>query len=135
MNKARWYNTYDDSFKEDYDMEKKELIKTAEELIAVPWCCPELKEAAGKWIAAFGTENEHEAAEALVNELIEDVVPVDGALAFFAAPEAAEHFGAEEAARMAAHMRELKENGAKYCDCDACAKGAALLEAKDLLLS
>ena len=43
-------------------------------------------------------------------------------------------FGAEAAPGVAAHGREIKAAGAKYCDCPACAAAAAILEKKDLLL-
>ena len=115
-------------------MERKELIKLTEELIAVPYCCPELKETARAWLSALDTEGERAAAEALINELEEDVIKVDDAIAFFSSPAAAEHFGEEGAARMSAHMRELKENGAVYCDCEACSKGAELIENRESLL-
>ena len=43
-------------------MKNEELIKLTEELIAVPYCCPELKEAARNWLAAVGTEDQAAAA-------------------------------------------------------------------------
>lgn len=116
-------------------MNKNDVKKLVEELIAVPHCCPELKEAGRTWMEALGTPAEHGAAEALLAELKEDVIPIDGALAFFASPHAAEHFGEERAAQMAAHMRALKDSGAVYCDCPACAKGAEIMAASDVLLS
>lgn len=115
-------------------MERSVLKTIAEELLAVPYCCPELKDAIRNWLGAMGTEAEHEAAEALVAELEEDVVKVDEAIAFFSSPAAAEHFGEEGVARMSAHMREIKGAGAVYCDCEACSKGAAILAEKELLL-
>lgn len=114
-------------------MERSDLIKLTEELLAVPHCCPELKDAARNWLESLDTKAEPEAAHAFVNELEEDVMKVDDVIAFFSSPAAAEHFGGEKAAAMAAHMHELKAKGAVYCDCEACTKGAALLAVRDLI--
>ena len=112
-------------------MERSDLVKLTQELLAVPHCCPELKEAARNWLDSLDTSAESEAAKAYVSELEEDVLKVDDVIKFFSSPAAAEHFGGEKAAAMAAHMHEIKAKGAVYCDCEACAKGAALLAVKD----
>ena len=115
-------------------MNRSDIVELTKELLAVPHCCPELKEAGRAWLEALDTPLESEAAKAFVSELEEDVMKVDDVIAFFASPAAAEHFGGEKAAAMAAHMHELKANGAVYCDCAACSKGAEILAAKELLV-
>ena len=67
-------------------------------------------------------------------ELEEDLVTVDQLIAFAESDEGRQVFGAEAAPGVAAHGREIKAAGAKYCDCPACAAAAAILEKKDLLL-
>ncbi|MBR4658866.1 MAG: molecular chaperone Hsp90 [Clostridia bacterium] len=115
-------------------MNRSDIVELTKELLAVPHCCAELKDAGRAWLEALDTPFEQDAAKAYVNELEEDVMRVDNVIAFFSSPAAAEHFGGERAAAMAAHMHELKAKGAVYCDCAACAKGAAILAAKELLV-
>lgn len=116
-------------------MDKKELMAICEELIGNPPCCRELQEAGRKWLDAVGTDNEHEAAEALIKELEEDVCSIDDAIGFFSSPMAQKFFGAEGAAKKLEETKRDKENGARWCPCPACRRGAKLIEAKDILLA
>lgn len=116
-------------------MDKKELMIVCEELISNPPCCKELAEAGRRWLDAVGTDAEHEAAEALVKELEEDVNTIDDTLAFFSSPMAEKICGADVAAKLRAEAEEAKKNGAEWCTCPACMRGAVLLEAKDIILS
>ena len=97
-------------------------------------CSGEAKEAAQAWLAALGTDREAEETRKYVQELEEDLVTVDQLIAFAESDEGRQVFGAEAAPGVAAHGREIKAAGAKYCDCPACAAAAAILEKKDLLL-
>ena len=60
---------------------------------------------------------------------------MDQLIAFAESDEGRQVFGAEAAPGVAAHGREIKAAGAKYCDCPACAAAAAILEKMDLLLN
>ena len=109
-------------------MTKQELIEAAKAMIAAPSCCQDLKTVAQAWINAVGTAGEKAAADALLAELKEDVCTIDHALAFFDSPRAVQYFGEEKAKELAAVARKTKENGGKWCFCEACAAGAKLLE-------
>ena len=61
-------------------------------------------------------------------------MPVDGLIAFAESDMGAQIFGAETAKNVAAHGRDLKASGAKYCDCEACAPVEAILKRKDEIL-
>ena len=116
-------------------MDKKELMKVCEELISNPPCCKELQEAGRKWLDSVGTETEHDAAEALVKELEEDVNTIDDTIAFFSSPFAKEHIPKDVAEKLLNESIAAKEAGAKWCNCPACTRGAVLMENKDVLLS
>ena len=113
---------------------KEELIKTAKALMEIPWCYGPLKDACGAWIDAVGTEGEKAAAEALFVRLREDVMGVDETIEFFKTPAAEAHFGKEVAAQKLEGLIAHKAAGGKYCNCDACALGAKLLEAESEIL-
>ncbi len=102
----------------------RELIT---ELINAPSCCAELRELAEKWLADEGTERESETTAKLIVELKEDILSIDDVITFFASPSAAEIFEAEQLKAFQKHMKEIKAEGAKYCDCPACAAGYKIL--------
>lgn len=113
----------------DYAVEK------SRELMAAATCSKEAKDAAQAWLDAVGTEKEAEATKAYLEELEQDIVTVDGLIAFAESEMGAKVFGGADAAKgVAAHGREIKAAGAKYCDCPACAAVEAILEKKEELL-
>lgn len=116
-------------------MVKSDLMKICEELISNPPCCPELKEAGRNWLDAVGTEREHEAAVKLLSELKEDVCTIDDTIGFFSSDFAKEHFGADNVSKMLEGAKAAKANGAVWCTCPACQRGAMLIEAADIILS
>ena len=104
----------------------KEIIEQAKNLIAAHSCCQEAKDAANAWLCAVGTADEKEKAKALVAELEEDIMPIDGL--------GAKVFGEEKAKEVLAHAEAIKAAGAKYCDCPACAACEAILKHKEELI-
>lgn len=113
---------------------KEFTIEKVKELMSVSSCCAEAKQAAQSWLDALGTDQEAAQTKALIAELEEDITTVDGLIAFAESEAGAKVFGAEMAKGLAAHGREIKAAGAKYCDCPACAASAAILEKKAELL-
>lgn len=110
------------------------VTEKVNELIGASSCSPEAKEAAENWLAAVGTDKEAEETKNLIAELEEDIMPIDTLIAFASSEEAAKVFGEEMAKNVAAHGREIKTAGAKYCDCPACAAVAAIFEKKEEML-
>lgn len=110
------------------------LVEKTKELIAAPSCCKEAKEAAQSWLDAVGTEKESEEAKKYIAELEEDIMPVDGLIAFAESEMGAKVFGEEKAKEVAAHGKELKAAGKLYCDCPACSAAEAVLLKKEELL-
>lgn len=94
-------------------------------------CSVEAKQAAQNWLAAVGTEKEEAETQKYFTELQEDVLPIEDLIHFTESAEGEKIFGAETARMYAAHGRELKAKGEKYCDCPACAAALAILGVKD----
>ena len=107
---------------------KNELLRTVETLIAAPSCCPELREAGRRYLSAVGSADERTAADALLREIREDLCTLDQTIPFFESEAAVGIFGAERARALAAHAREIRAKGAKWCDCAACAACVKILE-------
>lgn len=110
------------------------VIENTHELMDAVSCSVEAKEAAKAWLTAVGTENEAAQTTKYVAELEADIMPVDNLIAFAESDAGAQVFGADHAKEVAAHAKEIKEAGAKYCDCPACAAAEAILEKKDVLI-
>jgi len=74
------------------------------------------------------------ATETYIGELEADIMPIDGLIGFADSEAGAQVFGADKAKEVAAHAREIKAAGARYCDCPACAACEAILAKKDAIL-
>lgn len=109
-------------------------VEKTRELMSAPTCSQEAKTAAQAWLDAVGTESEAAETAKYVAELEADIMPVDGLIGFAQSDAGAQVFGADAARNVAAHAKEIKAAGAKYCDCPACAAAEAILQKKDSLL-
>lgn len=61
-------------------------------------------------------------------------MPIDSLIGFAESDAGAHVFGADHAPAVAAHAKEIKAAGAKYCDCPACAAVEAILNKKESIL-
>lgn len=110
------------------------IIEKSHELISAPSCSSEAKTAAQTWLDTIGTEREAAETKRYIEELEADIIPIDGLISFVESDHGAQVFGADKAKDFAAHAREIKSAGAKYCDCPACAAAEAILKKKDSLI-
>lgn len=106
----------------------QEVMAKTEELIKAPTCSAEAGDAARKWLDAAKAGKEEEETKSYIAELKEDLIPIDGLIAFAESEDGAKVFGADQAPQVAEHGREIKAQGAKYCDCPACAAVEAILK-------
>ena len=110
------------------------VVEKSKELMSASTCSSEAKAAAQAWLDAVGTDREAEETKKYVEELEADIMPIDGLIGFAESEHGAQVFGADKALEVAAHAREIKAAGAKYCDCPACAAVEAILDKKDIRL-
>ena len=115
-------------------MTKADIIEKVKDLIAAPSCCAPLKALAEEWLKAVDTPDEKEMSKKLVAELEADVRKAADCLAFFDSEAGRAKVGAEFAANMAKHFKELVDAGEVWCDCPACKAGRAILDNKELIL-
>ena len=98
---------------------REDLMAKTEQLLAIEWAQPALKEAAQKWLDTKDDGNANaEATKEYVAALQANIATVDELVAV---PKFAEH------------AAELKAKGEKFCDCDACKLVAEILDKKDYL--
>ena len=115
--------------------DKKTLLEKLKTMAASPSCYPDLRKAVQSYFDALGTDKEKIAAENLIDELKEDVEPIDLLVIFAHSNRAIEMLGAERAKIFAANADALKASGAKYCNCLACTLGLEVLKYKKVLLA
>lgn len=108
----------------------KTIRELTEDLLAAPSACTEIKETAQAYLNAVGTDKEAAAAKTFVAELEEDIMPLDGLIAFVESDMGTKVFG-EGVKNVLMHAKDRKAAGEKYCDCPAC---EALLNQKDQIL-
>ena len=114
---------------------KEYIIEKTNNLIAAPYCCPEDKAMAQRWLDAVGTKAENNETKRFIAELEADIMPIDVLIDFCDSKQGISAFGEQEAKEAAMHGREIKSAGAKYCDCSACVACEAILNKKDQLLA
>ncbi len=112
----------------------QEIAEKTRELINAPTCSSETKAAAQSWLAAVGTDAESAETEKFIQELEEDIMPIDSLIGFAQSAKGIEYFGADQAANIAAHAKAIQEAGEPYCDCPACTVAAAILARKNDML-
>ena len=115
-------------------MTKAEIAEKVKDLIEAPSCYAKLKTLAEDWLKAQGTAEEKAMSSKLVAELEEDVQTAEDSLGFFASETGRKIVGADFAAQMETHFKELVDAGVKWCDCPACAAGRAILDNKEVIL-
>ncbi len=119
----------------DTVMNREDKLALSTQAIAASSSCKEFKEAAQNYIDALDTENEAQAAKALVAEAEEDINTIDDTIAFLGSDFAAELLGAERAAQMLEHSMQLKADGAIYCDCPGCVAAKEIINLKAEILN
>lgn len=110
------------------------VVEKTHELINAPSCSKEAKQAAQNWLDAIGTDNQLAKTKKYITELEADIMPIDGLIAFANSEMGVKVFGEEMAKNVLAHAQDIKEKGAKYCDCPACKAVADILAKKEQMI-
>ncbi len=111
------------------------LVEKTHELINAPTCNSETRASAQRWLDAVGTAQQAAETSAYIAALEGDIMPIEQLIAFSQSEEGVAYFGADAAAGIAAHAKEIQQAGGRYCDCPACLAVAAILEKKSDIIS
>ena len=108
----------------DFVAERADILSTADTSTQVT------KDAATAWKDAVAADASDEAVEKATAELLDILegrpTTIDGVIGFLSGP-AKDLLGEEAAAEGLAKQLKRKEEGAKWCDCPACAAATELL--------
>lgn len=95
------------------------ITEKTKELMNSVTCCAEARAAAQTWLDAVGTQRIEEVTQAYMKELEEDIVTIQDLIALAESNQGKQIFGEEKAVQVAEHAKEIKQQGALYCDCPA----------------
>lgn len=108
-------------------MRKAQLVTA---VIEAPSACKEFKQAARNYLDIPSPEN----AKILLAEAEEDITDIDDCIAFMASDMAKKFFGEELANEKLEHMKEIKAQGAEFCDCPGCTAAKNIIDNKELFI-
>ena len=81
---------------------------------------PTVKAFANEWLAAEGTPLQADLTAKLADIVKQNIALIDETIGFMGSPAAAEILGKETADQVLAHAKEIKAQGAEFCDCPGC---------------
>ena len=109
-------------------MNKDQILEKTKKIVEAKSCYADLKTAATAWMDSIGKADENEKFDKYIEMLKACVTPIDGCIAFSETDMAKQIFGEEGAKAVHDNSIKAKENGAKYCICDACTAGGEILD-------
>ena len=95
----------------------KELVQA---LLDAPTSNPTVKEFAQSWINAEGKPEQEELTKQLVPLAEQNIALIDETIGFAGSELGTQILGAEGAANLLQHAKDIKAKGAEFCDCPGC---------------
>ena len=111
-------------------MTHTQLSQLVQALLDAPTCNETVKEFAQSWINAEGTPKQEELTKQLVSVAEQNIALIDETIGFAGSELATQILGAESAANLLQHAKDIKAEGAKFCDCDACVAAKNIIDLK-----
>ena len=105
----------------------KELVQA---LLDAPTSNPTVKEFAQSWINAEGKPEQEALTKQLVSVAEQNIALIDETIGFAGSELATQLLGAEGAANLLQHAKDIKAQGAEFCDCDACVACKKIIDLK-----
>ena len=95
----------------------KELVQA---LLDAPTSTPTVEEFAQSWINAEGKPEQEALTKQLVSVAEQNIALIDETIGFAGSELATQLLGAEGAANLLQHAKDIKAQGAEFCDCPGC---------------
>ena len=111
-------------------MTHTQLTQLVQALLDAPQSNPKVKEFAQSWIDAEGTPKQEELTKQLVSVAKQNIALIDETISFAGSERATQILGAESAANLLQHAKDIKAEGAEFCDCDACVASKNIINLK-----
>ena len=111
-------------------MTHTQLSQLVQALLDAPKSNPTVKEFAQSWFDAEGTEKQAELTKQLVSVAEQNIALIDETIGFAGSELATQILGEEGAANLLQHAKEIKAEGAEFCDCAACVAAKNIIDLK-----
>ena len=111
-------------------MTHTQLTQLVQALLDAPTSNETVKEFAQSWINAEGTPKQEELTKQLVSVAEQNIALIDETIGFAGSELATQILGAEGAANLLQHAKEIKAEGAEFCDCQACVAAKNIINLK-----
>ena len=115
---------------EEIIMTHTQLTQLVQALLDAPQSNPKVKEFAQSWLDAEGTEKQAELTKQLVSVAEQNIALIDETIGFADSELATQILGAEGAANLLQHAKDIKAQGAEFCDCAACVAAKNIIDLK-----
>ena len=110
-------------------MTHTQLTQLVQALLDAPTSNETVKEFAQSWINAEGTPKQEELTKQLVS-VAENIALIDETIGFAGSELATQILGEEGAANLLQHAKEIKAEGAEFCDCPGCVAAKNIIDLK-----
>ena len=111
-------------------MTHTQLSQLVQALLDAPTSNETVKEFAQSWLDAEGTEKQAELTKQLVSVAEQNIALIDETIGFAGSELAVQILGEEGAANLLQHAKDIKAEGAKFCDCSSCTVAKKIIDLK-----
>ena len=118
------------NYMEEIIMTHTRLTQLVQALLDAPTSNETVKEFAQSWINAEGTEKQVELTKQLVSVAEQNIALIDEVIDYARSERAIQSLGEEGAAKLLQHAKDLKAEGAEFCDCQACVAAKNIIDLK-----
>lgn len=118
------------NYMEEIIMTHTRLTQLVQALLDAPTSNETVKEFAQSWINAEGTPKQAELTKQLVSVAEQNIALIDEVIDYARSERAIQSLGEEGAAKLLQHAKDLKAQGAEFCDCQACVAAKNIIDLK-----
>ena len=111
-------------------MADTKLTQLVQALLDAPTSNPTLKEFAQSWINAEGKPEQEELTKQLVSVAEQNIALIDETIGFAGSELGTQILGKEGAANLLQHAKDIKAQGAEFCDCPGCVAAKHIIDLK-----
>ena len=115
---------------EEIIMTHTQLTQLVQALLDAPQSNPTVKEFAQSWLDAESTEKQAELTKQLVSVAEQNIALIDETIGFAGSELAVQILGEEGAANLLQHAKDIKAQGAEFCDCPSCTAAKNIIDLK-----
>ena len=128
------FQTIVSNYMEEIIMTHTQLTQLVQALLDAPTSNETVKEFAQSWINAEGTPKQEELTKQLVSVAEQNIALIDETIGFAGSELATQILGEEGAANLLQHAKDIKAEGAEFCDCPGCVAAKNIIDLKAEIL-